>query len=87
MKRRTILAAAPAGAWSTLVRAQQKAMPVIGWLSGAAPGPTRPLDGLGVPVRGAHRFSLPAATWGTGSRLPIGLVEGLQKVLVFAILV
>jgi putative ABC transport system substrate-binding protein len=42
MRRRTILAAASASAWPFLPHAQQKAMPVIGWLSGAAPGPTRP---------------------------------------------
>lgn len=42
MRRRTILVAASASAWPFLPHAQQKAMPVIGWLSGAAPGPTRP---------------------------------------------
>ncbi|MGE3743441.1 MAG: ABC transporter substrate-binding protein [Geminicoccaceae bacterium] len=42
MKRRTILAAVMAGTWPALLRAQQKATPVIGWLSSAAPGPSRP---------------------------------------------
>jgi putative tryptophan/tyrosine transport system substrate-binding protein len=43
MKRRVILAATAAAALSpAMVRAQQKAMPVIGWLSGSSPGSSAP---------------------------------------------
>src|SRR5829696_6324552 len=58
MRRRSVLAAAAAFAWPFGVYAQQKAMPVIGYLGSGSPGPSAPFVAAlhqGLVESGEHR--------------------------------
>ena len=66
MRRRdfVVLLAGALGGWPSALRAQQRAMPVIGYLSGSSPGPAEPFVA-------AFRQGLSESGYVEGQNVPI----------------